>query len=48
MWVVLIEKAWSKLFGNYAITEYEVVDYAMEDVYFFFLFKDLKILGAPA
>ena len=37
LWVLLLEKAWAKCFGNYTVVEYEVVDYAMED-----------ILGAPA
>ena len=34
---MLLEKAYCKHFGNYGVTEFEVVDYAMED-----------ILGVPA
>ena len=37
LWVLILEKAWCKFFGNYGVTEYEVIDYAMED-----------ILGVPA
>lgn len=32
LWVMLLEKAWCKLFGDYTVVEFEVVDYAMEDI----------------
>lgn len=32
LWALVLEKAYCKHFGNYGVTEFEVVDFAMEDI----------------